>query len=104
MAQPSNPKHPQLSNISEQEWQKQNQPTTKLSIEWVPISTFDLYAHAVISINEANTLDLNISGGELVVTKFTNEGDYRSVLFGSAEEFESYIRIELERFYTGVDK
>ena len=67
-------------------------------VEWLPLSTFDSHSQLVISFGSTHSIDVAISGGGMQVTSFTSEGDYRSVKFESSEEFELFMRLEIQNY------
>lgn len=74
-------------------WQTHNCPYINFSVDWLPLSTFNAHVQFSIAFTQFDAIDVHISGDTMKVTNFNLEGEYREVIFGSSEEFESYIRI-----------
>ena len=73
-------------------------------VEWALISTFDSHSQFAISLDGNNCIDVNISGGGMVMTSFTDDGDYRAVRFESSEEFELFVKLEMAQIgHKGVE-
>lgn len=71
-----------------------------LTVEWLSLSVFDLYAQFAVSFGSEWSIDVNMVGDELVVTQFTavaDGGAYRKVKFHTAAEFELYLKMALGR-------
>ncbi len=84
-----------LQNLAK--WQARNIPSLKLEVEWLPLSSFDSHSQFALAFDDTNCIDVNISGGAMVVTSFTDDGDYRTVQFGSSQQFELFVKHEMRR-------
>lgn len=67
-----------------------------LNVEWLALSVFDLSAQFTVSF-KSWSIDANIVGDELTVTRFGEHGEYRKVKFHTDKEFELFLRIALQR-------
>mmetsp|Transcript_3369 Transcript_3369/g.5093 ORF Transcript_3369/g.5093 Transcript_3369/m.5093 type:complete len:201 (-) Transcript_3369:115-717(-) len=82
--------------------QKEKFPLTKLCVEWLPLSCFDSYSQLALSIGHEHTIDVSISQGGMVVTSFSDDGEFQMVNFESSEEFEMFAMMEIERVAKNV--
>ena len=96
----------------------------KLSIEWTPLSVFDLHSHFILSFGTVWSMDATILQDEITITRYQGNGstgdaaettteeqdnanddntndntsyDYRKVKFHSDQEFEIFTKMELKR-------
>lgn len=73
-----------------------------LAVEWLPLSIFDSYSKFSLSLWETFCIDVSIHGGEITVTGFGDHGEYRMVTFGSSDEFEMYVRLQMEKILSST--
>lgn len=68
----------------------------RLVVEWLPLSIFDLHSKFVVCCRQL-VLDGILSRDDLTMTKITEDEDYRKVHFRTENEFELYLKLELQR-------
>ncbi len=67
----------------------------EIKIEWLSLSVFDPNSQLAISLSPNHILDVAISGNGVAVTSFGDDGGFRSVHFGTSEEFELFVKYEI---------
>ena len=69
----------------------------KLVVEWLPLALFDSHSRLALLFRETMCLDAGIDGDTLRVSQNDEHGEFRAVGFGSAMEFEYFLKMELRR-------
>ncbi len=85
------------------QWQKKYITSISFAVEWLPLSVFDSNSQFVMSFDETTCMDASMSGGSMVVTSFTGDGDYREVSFESSYEFQMFVKHEMKRIENTKD-
>lgn len=68
------------------------------TIDWLALSIFDTRSRFVFSAGPRFVVDVCIDSAGITATSFGDGGaEYRSVRFGSASEFELFLRLKLKR-------
>ena len=67
-----------------------------LQVDWLSLSVFDFYAQFAVSFRSWS-VDVHLTGDELTVTRFTNDGHYRKAKLHSEHELELHLRMALQR-------
>jgi len=79
-----------------QEWLKSESSKDLMTIDWLPLSIFDSRSQFVLSF-QSFYIDVSIERDEMTVTRFGENGEYRKVFFHSEDEFEFFLRLELQK-------
>lgn len=66
-----------------------------MKIEWLSLSVFDPTSQLAISLLPNHILDITISGNGITVCSFGDDGGFRSVHFGTSDEFELFMKHEI---------
>ena len=69
----------------------------RLVVEWLTLSMFDAKSYFTASLGPAFTLDVCIDAGGMTVTSFGDSGQYKSVRYGTAEQFEIFMQLQIQR-------
>ena len=69
----------------------------RLVVEWLTLSMFDAKSYFTASVGPSFTLDVCIDAGGMTVTSFGDNGQYKSVRYGTAEQFEMYMQLQMKR-------
>ena len=69
----------------------------RLVVEWLTLSMFDAKSYFTASVGPAFTVDVCIDAAGMTVTSFGEDGQYKSVRFGTAEQFEMFMHLQLQR-------
>ena len=67
-----------------------------LFVEWVPLSVFDKRSQFVLRY-DTFVIDVCIERDEMTICRFGDFGEYRKVKFHSEDEFEMFLKLELEK-------
>jgi hypothetical protein len=68
----------------------------KLVVEWLPLSVFDKCSQFVLHYGTF-VIDVTMERDEMTITRFGDSGEYRKVRFHSEEEFETFLKLELQK-------
>lgn len=69
----------------------------RLVVEWLTLSMFDAKSYFTASIGPAFTIDVCVDAGGMAVTSFGDDGQYKSVRYGTAEQFEMFMQLQIQR-------
>ena len=69
----------------------------RLVVEWLTLSMFDAKSYFTASVGPAFTVDVCIDAAGMAVTSFGEAGQYKSVRYGTAEQFEMFMHLQLQR-------
>jgi hypothetical protein len=78
-----------------QKWLGSQTGEIKMTIEWLPLTVFDTCSQFVLGV-QSFVIDVKIERDALIVTRFGDKGEYRRATFGTEEEFESFLKLELQ--------
>ncbi len=67
-----------------------------ITVEWLPTGLFDSHSHFALLFRDV-CLDVGIHGDTLRVTQTSEHGGYRTVTFGSEDELECFLKVEMRR-------
>lgn len=67
-----------------------------LVVEWLPLSVFDKRSQFVLRYGTF-VIDVIMERDEMTITRFGDNGEYRKVKFHSEEEFEIFLKLELQK-------
>ena len=71
-------------------------------VEWLTLSMFDAKSYFTASVGPAFTIDVCIDAGGMTVASFGESGQYKSVRYGTAEQFEMFMQLQIQRLSHGV--
>ena len=69
----------------------------RLVVEWLTLSMFDAKSYFTASVGPAFTVDVCIDAAGMAVTSFGEAGQYKLVRYGTAEQFEMFMHLQLQR-------
>jgi hypothetical protein len=78
------------------EWLTSKSPDATLTVEWLALSVFDNNSQFALSY-KTFVIDVSIERDEMTVTRYGDNGEYRKVTFHSDEEFEIFLKLELQK-------
>jgi hypothetical protein len=83
-----------LSRVNK--WLGSQSSGATMAVEWLPLSVFDDHSQFVLSYNTF-VIDVSIERDEMTVTRFGENGEYRKVNFHADDEFEMFLKLELQK-------